>query len=101
MASLLLRRHIQEADNNTTFVYHWGYGNRDVPCTSDAESCAYLDAVYVCCSLGFFKVEACYLLGQSLPDTNNSQWMHDVSMLYTFIVWVRITRFLNLHVPRS
>lgn len=62
MASLDVR-HIQEADNTSTLQAHWGYPNRILPCTNDAGSCEYLDGVY---------------------------WMHDISMLYTFIMWAVI-----------
>ena len=60
MSSFFHPRHIQEADNTSTRVPHWGYASRVLPCTNDAGSCQYLDAVY---------------------------WMHDTSMLYTFILW--------------
>lgn len=49
------RAHIQHFEENSTTVYYWGYGPRIVPCTNDAGSCEYLDAVY---------------------------WMHTVHMLY-------------------
>ncbi|PGH11504.1 hypothetical protein AJ79_04879 [Helicocarpus griseus UAMH5409] len=57
------RRHIQDHDAAESSVPHWGYPSRVVPCVNDPGSCAYLDAVY---------------------------WMHDVSMLYTFIMWAVI-----------
>ena len=61
MADLLRRQHIQShGEANTTEQLHWGYPSRVVPCTNDKGSCEYLDGVY---------------------------WMHDVSMLYTFILW--------------
>ncbi|RDW58023.1 ferric-chelate reductase [Coleophoma cylindrospora] len=63
MASLHLRHIANAADSNSTIVGHWGYVDRILPCTNDAGSCAYLDAVY---------------------------WMHDISMLYTFIMWAVI-----------
>ncbi|KAF4624334.1 hypothetical protein G7Y89_g13838 [Cudoniella acicularis] len=63
----MYRRHIQEADNTSRLVPHWGYVDRILPCTNDAGSCEYLDAVY---------------------------WMHDVSMLYTFILWAAIAFIL-------
>lgn len=56
-------RHIQEADSNSTLVPHWGYASRVLPCTNDVGSCEYLDAIY---------------------------WMHDTSMLYTFVLWAVI-----------
>lgn len=56
-----LPRHIQEHDaENTTLEPHWRYPSRVVPCTNDGGTCEYLKAVY---------------------------WIHDVSMLYTFILW--------------
>ncbi|KAK5137060.1 hypothetical protein LTR08_001069 [Meristemomyces frigidus] len=60
-SSLIPRAHIQDHDGpNITEIHHWGYPSRVVPCTSGVGTCAYLDAVY---------------------------WMHDVSMMYTFIMW--------------
>lgn len=54
-------RHIQDHNaTNTTLERHWGYPSRVIPCTNDEETCKYLRSVY---------------------------WMHDVSMLYTFILW--------------
>jgi hypothetical protein len=44
----LKSRHIQVADNTSYYVPHWGYVDRVLPCTNDAGSCEYLDAVYVC-----------------------------------------------------
>lgn len=64
MSSFLSRRHIADpATSNSTIQSHWGYVERILPCTNDAGSCEYLDAVY---------------------------WMHDVSMLYTFILWAAV-----------
>ena len=61
LVSSLQARHIQDHDAaNTTEEQHWGYPSRVVPCTNDPGSCEYLKGVY---------------------------WMHDVSMLYTFILW--------------
>jgi ferric-chelate reductase len=64
MASFLARhlpRHIQDHNEaNTTLEYHWAYPERVLPCTKDTGTCEYLAAVY---------------------------WMHDTSMLYTFILW--------------
>jgi len=52
-------RHIQDHNQaNATKEHHWAYASRILPCTSGEGTCAYLDGVY---------------------------WMHDVSMLYTFI----------------
>ncbi|EHK96143.1 putative Ferric/cupric reductase transmembrane component 1 [Glarea lozoyensis 74030] len=60
---LLKRAHIQEHTNTSREVYHWGYVPQILPCTKDAGSCEYLRAVY---------------------------WMHDTSMLYSFILWAVI-----------
>lgn len=61
MSTNLLVRHIQDhVTANTTEEQHWGYPSRVVPCSNDRGSCEYLKGVY---------------------------WMHDVSMLYTFILW--------------
>ncbi|KAI9642830.1 hypothetical protein NHQ30_008563 [Ciborinia camelliae] len=56
-------RHIQMADSSSIMEPHWGYVDRVLPCTNDAGSCEYLDAVY---------------------------HSHDLSMLYTFILWAVI-----------
>lgn len=56
-------RHIQMADNMSTLEPHWGYVDRILPCKNDPGSCEYLDAVY---------------------------HTHDLSMLYTFILWAVI-----------
>lgn len=61
--------HIQNASEAALLIPHWGYASRSFPCTNDAGSCEYLDAVY---------------------------WMHDVSMLYTFIMWAVIGGVLVL-----
>jgi hypothetical protein len=60
MEALLQARHIQDEHNAKSLEPHWGYFSRVLPCAVDKGSCEYLDAVY---------------------------WMHDVSMLYTFIFW--------------
>lgn len=65
------RRHIQDHSSATSLEKHWGYADRVVPCTNDAGTCEYLDAVY---------------------------WMMDVSMLYTFILWAVIGGLLALWV---
>ena len=57
---LLQARHIQDHDADNEYIPYWGYASRVVPCENDAGSCEYLEAVY---------------------------WMHEVSMLYTFILW--------------
>jgi len=55
------RAHIQHAgEANTTTKHYWAYPDRVVPCTNDKGTCEYLDSVY---------------------------WMHETSMLYTFIMW--------------
>lgn len=59
----LTYKHIQEASNTSVLEPHWGYVSRILPCTNDVGSCEYLDAVYC---------------------------MHDISMLYTFILWAFI-----------
>lgn len=62
MAShLLVRAHIQDHNEaNTTLKHYWGYPSRVLPCTKDAGTCQYLDAVYA---------------------------GHNTTMLYTFILW--------------
>lgn len=61
VSNSVFARHIQDHNQaNATQEHHWGYASRVLPCTSGEGTCAYLDAVY---------------------------WMHDVSMLYTFIMW--------------
>ena len=57
------RQHIQHAEATSKLEPHWGYANRIIPCTNDHGTCEYLDGVY---------------------------WMHDTSMLYTFIMWAVI-----------
>lgn len=60
----VLARHIQDHNEaNTTLERYWGYASRVLPCTRDAGTCEYLDAVY---------------------------GMHETSMLYTFILWAVI-----------
>lgn len=69
MSANPLRRHIQDLSNATTLEHHWGYADRAVPCTNDAGSCAYLDAVYSA---------------------------HDNGMMYTGIIWATIGGILFL-----
>lgn len=69
MESPFFRRHIQNMSEASELQAHWGYADRALPCTSDAGTCEYLDAVY---------------------------WMHDVSMLYTFILWAVIGGILAI-----
>lgn len=66
-SSVLQTRHIQDYSSADSLEPHWGYFSRVLPCTNDAGSCEYLDVVY---------------------------WMHDVSMLYTFIMWAVIVGIL-------
>ncbi|PBP18615.1 ferric-chelate reductase [Diplocarpon rosae] len=61
--------HIQVHTDDSYYVPHWGYAKRTLPCTNDAGTCEYLDAIY---------------------------WMHDVSMLYTFIMWAVIGGILAI-----
>lgn len=56
----LSARHIQDHANASNIRPYWGYADRVVPCTNDAGSCQYLDAVY------------------------NA---HEVGMYYTGIIW--------------
>lgn len=56
-------RHIQNMSEAQTLEPHWGYADRALPCTNDAGSCEYLDLVY---------------------------YSHDLSMLYTGIIWTTI-----------
>ncbi len=67
----LRRAHIQDHDNAAGLETHWGYPDRVVPCVNDQGTCEYLDAVYR---------------------------MHDLSMLYTFILWAVIGVVLALWV---
>lgn len=71
MAMPFMRRHIQNMSEASELEHHWGYPDRALPCTNDPGSCAYLDAVY---------------------------WMHDVSMLYTFILWAVLGGLLSIWV---
>lgn len=66
---VVLPRHIQNFSEGGMLVYHWGYADRQMPCTVDAGSCAYLDVVY---------------------DT------HDRGMYYTGIFWATIGAILVL-----
>lgn len=58
-----LARHIQSHNSDDVEVPHWGYASRVVPCTNDAGSCEYLDAVYSA---------------------------HDVGMVYMGVLWLTI-----------
>ncbi|KAF7590025.1 hypothetical protein BBP40_003413 [Aspergillus hancockii] len=68
---MLSPRHIQDFSEDSELEAHWGYASRQVPCLNDAGSCEYLDAVY---------------------------HGHDVSMLYSFILWAVISGLLFLWV---
>lgn len=59
----LSARHIQDESTAESLEPHWGYVERVIPCTNDAGSCSYLDAVY------------------------NG---HDLGMLYSAILWATI-----------
>ncbi|RAL15794.1 ferric reductase family protein [Aspergillus homomorphus CBS 101889] len=61
--------HIQDFSQGSALEEHWGYVARQIPCTKDAGTCAYLDATY---------------------------HGHDVSMLYSFILWAVIVGILFL-----
>ncbi|KAI1390603.1 ferric reductase NAD binding domain-containing protein [Hypoxylon trugodes] len=65
----LAARHIQNFSEASSLEKHWGYVDRAVPCTNDAGSCAYLDQVYE---------------------------SHDLSMLYSGILWAIIGGILLL-----
>ncbi|KAI0490296.1 ferric reductase like transmembrane component-domain-containing protein [Xylaria cf. heliscus] len=60
---LLGPRHIQNESEADYLEPHWGYVSRVRPCTNDAGSCAYLDQVY---------------------------YSHDLSMIYSGILWSTI-----------
>jgi NAD(P)H-flavin reductase len=55
--------HIQNMSEAASLKTHWGYPSRVVPCSNDPGSCEYLDSVY---------------------------GGHDISMLYSFILWAVI-----------
>ncbi|KAI1402474.1 ferric reductase NAD binding domain-containing protein [Hypoxylon fuscum] len=69
MENHLAARHIQNFSEASSLEKHWGYVDRAVPCTNDAGSCAYLDQVY---------------------------GSHDLSMLYSGILWATIGGILLL-----
>ncbi|KFY74057.1 hypothetical protein V499_05908 [Pseudogymnoascus sp. VKM F-103] len=56
----VVERHIQDESLAKYLEPHFGYPSRTRPCVNDPGSCDYLDNVY---------------------------WMHDVSMLYSYIMW--------------
>jgi hypothetical protein len=71
-------RHIQDHTANSTVKHYWAYPDRILPCTKDAGTCAYLASVY---------------------------HSHEISMLYTFILWAVIggvlVLMLSLHYGKS
>ena len=71
LSTLWRRQHIQDHSKATAVELHWGYPDRVVPCTNDVGSCQYLDGVY---------------------------WMHDISILYSCIMWAVIGGILILFV---
>lgn len=71
MGTHIRRAHIQDHDNAVGLEAHWGYPDRVVPCVNDQGTCEYLDAV---CR------------------------KHDLSILYTFILWAVIGNVLALWV---
>ncbi|PVH90408.1 hypothetical protein DM02DRAFT_680680, partial [Periconia macrospinosa] len=66
---MLAPRHIQNLSEATAVEHHWGYADRMVPCTSTPDDCVYLDLVYR---------------------------SHDLSMLYSGIMWAIIGGILLL-----
>lgn len=60
---MLSPRHGSSGSGDGVMQHHWGYFTRELPCTSDAGNCAYLDAVY---------------------------GGHDLSMIYSAILWAVI-----------
>ncbi|KAI0378549.1 ferric reductase NAD binding domain-containing protein [Hypomontagnella monticulosa] len=68
-SQLLAARHIQNFSEASSLEKHWGYVDRAVPCTNDAGSCEYLDQVY---------------------------GSHDLSMVYSGILWAIIAGLLLL-----
>ncbi|EAW07008.1 ferric reductase family protein [Aspergillus clavatus NRRL 1] len=66
---MLPRAHTHVPDSGPGVERHWGYLNRQLPCTSDAGKCAYLDTVY---------------------------HSHDLSVLYSAILWAVILGVLFL-----
>jgi hypothetical protein len=69
MSNYIPPQHIQDHDTATSVEPHWDYPDRIVPCANDQGTCEYLDAVY---------------------------HMHDLSMLYTFILWAVIGGLLSI-----
>ncbi|KAI0847268.1 ferric reductase like transmembrane component-domain-containing protein [Daldinia vernicosa] len=69
MENPLAARHIQNFSEAAALEKHWGYVDRAVPCTNDPGSCAYLDQVY---------------------------GSHDLTMVYSGIMWAAIAVILLL-----
>ncbi|KAI1463368.1 ferric reductase NAD binding domain-containing protein [Daldinia caldariorum] len=67
MENSLAPRHIQNFSEAAALEKHWGYVDRAVPCTNDPGSCAYLDQVY---------------------------GSHDLTMVYSGIMWAAIAGIL-------
>ncbi|KAK6951617.1 hypothetical protein Daesc_006139 [Daldinia eschscholtzii] len=67
MENPLAVRHIQNFSEAASLEKHWGYVDRAVPCTNDPGSCAYLDQVY---------------------------GSHDLTMVYSGIMWAAIAGIL-------
>ncbi|USP79456.1 uncharacterized protein yc1106_06730 [Curvularia clavata] len=66
---MLAPRHIQNFSEASAVEHHWGYADRMIPCTSTPGDCIYLDLVYK---------------------------NHDLSMLYSGIMWSIIGGILVL-----
>ncbi|KAH8711921.1 ferric reductase like transmembrane component-domain-containing protein [Phaeosphaeriaceae sp. PMI808] len=67
--NMVSARHIQNLSDGGVTEYHWGYADRQIPCTNDVGSCEYLDVVYTA---------------------------HDLGMYYTGILWATIGGILIL-----
>lgn len=61
MAEALQARHIQDFSDHSEIESHWGYADRQIPCTNDAASCEYLDVVYRSQDLGLIYVGIIWL----------------------------------------
>lgn len=66
---LVQRQHIQDHAMAQEIRPYWGYADRILPCTNDKGTCEYLESVYS---------------------------MHEISMQYTFIMWIVIGVILVL-----
>ena len=67
--NVLAARHIQTDSDVEYTIDYWGYAVRNFPCTNDAGSCEYLDAVY---------------------------GNHYTSMIFTFVLWAVLGALLLL-----